>query len=50
MTSASSAREALDMLLQQPPGLLIADIGMPGKTAIHSSRKSAPCLLHLAVP
>jgi signal transduction histidine kinase/CheY-like chemotaxis protein len=31
MTSAASAREAVDMLLQQPPDLLIADIGMPGE-------------------
>jgi PAS domain S-box-containing protein len=31
MSSAASAPEALDMLLQQPPDLLIADIGMPGE-------------------
>lgn len=31
MASAASACEALDMLLQHPPDLLIADIGMPGE-------------------
>jgi CheY-like chemotaxis protein len=43
MNSVASASAAIDTLLQQPPNMLIADIGMPGEDGYWLMEKIVLC-------